>query len=219
MTLQARSAKERLSLIIGGQSSQSAQLSFKNIVLSLAMDELKKATTSYVESTITEEDLAHTFMVSFRLDESIGPTIHAVEQIDLSDDSQYRLLTQISILYSVALGQGQGYHEGLFGPLPYGADLRSIIFTCSMQDPTANRQKYKKQAYILFCLVFPPKMVPFFYDREKLNRIFEVHTKSINKVSDITTGFLTNLRQTILMEFQHDFRSEEFDDTGISDEL
>ncbi|MFX1538853.1 MAG: tetratricopeptide repeat protein [Promethearchaeota archaeon] len=63
MTVQVQLAKERLSIISGKQLNIASNEHLRSIVMALAMDQLKRATATYVESAISEEDLAESFLV------------------------------------------------------------------------------------------------------------------------------------------------------------
>ncbi|MFX0061215.1 MAG: tetratricopeptide repeat protein [Candidatus Hermodarchaeota archaeon] len=211
MTFQARSVKEQILLVSSQQYEQLARDSagqLKKIFMDLAMEELKRYTATYVESTITEKDLAQTFLISFKVGEG-GPTIHEGENIDLSDPVLMGEMMHIGTLYAMSLGQGQEYHEGLFGPLPFGrSDLRAVIYTRLLSDPSQTEKRSHGMSYMLFCFVFLQKMVPFFYDQQKLEQLFAMETSKLNDVTDIKQEFLTNLRKKIFSEFTADLTRE-----------
>ena len=198
MILQARNAQERLSLVTGSGTSTEIKKPFKKIVLALIMDEISRATTSYLESNFTEIDLEETFMTVFTIDAEIGTRILETENIDIDDPFWYKQIHQIASLYSISLGQGEAYHEGLFGPLPFGeTDLRSIIFTRNIADG-GNIGTTRK--YVLFCLVFPREMMPLFYDRKRVEIFFTEHTDQIIALNQITKNYLERLHESIISE-------------------
>ena len=97
MDVQARSVRERL-FLIGSQDLQQLD-SFSNerlrrIVMDLTMEELKRVTSTYVEATISEKELAQTFLISFKMD-AMGPAIHGGENVDLEDFCRLFALNKI----------------------------------------------------------------------------------------------------------------------------
>ncbi|MFX1250285.1 MAG: tetratricopeptide repeat protein [Promethearchaeota archaeon] len=211
MTFQARTVKEQILLVSSQQYEQLARDAagqLKKVFMDLAMEAIKRYTSTYVESSITDKDLTQTFLITFKVGEA-GPTIHKGENIDLSDPARMGEMMHIGTLYAMSLGQGQEYHEGLFGPLPFGrSDLRAVIYTRLVADQTQTEKRSHGMSYMLFCFVFLQKMVPFFYDQQKLEQLFETETSSLNDVTDITQEFLTNLRKKIFSEFTADLTRE-----------
>ncbi|MHA1717959.1 MAG: tetratricopeptide repeat protein [Promethearchaeota archaeon] len=201
MENKAQKVQERLLLISAKQSSSSSKNQLKNLVLRLALEEINSTTASYVESTITEDDIAKVFFVSFKFDEKLGPVVHKVENIDINDDEWFRKIVFLGSLYSITLGQGQAYHEGLFGPLPFGEkNLSSIIYALLIKDLTQVQKRTHNRTYLLLCLVFDKKMEPIFYDRQKIKEIFENQLKNIKNINQIDKNFLEFLRKKILSE-------------------
>ncbi len=198
MILQARNAQERLSLVMGSGKSTEIKKPFKQIVLALIMDEISRVTTSYLESNFSEIDLEETFMTVFTIDDVVGTRILETENIDIDDPFWYKQIHQIASLYSISLGQGEAYHEGLFGPLPFGeTDLRSIIFTRNIAE---GGQSGTNRNYVLFCLVFPREMMPLFYDRKRVEIFFNENTDQITTLNQITKSFLERLHESIISE-------------------
>ncbi len=205
MKNKAQKVQERLLFISAKQSTNSSKNQLRNLVLSLALEEIKTTTASYVESSITEDDIANTFMVSFKFDENLGPVIHEVENIDLNDPEWYKKIVLVGSLFSITLGQGQAYHEGLFGPLPFGEkDLSSIIYSLLIKDLTQVQKRARKQTYLLLCLVFTKKMGPIFYDHQKLKEIFDNQIRNLKNIEDVDNNFLEFLRKKIISEMMID---------------
>jgi hypothetical protein len=169
------------------------------------LEELKASTASYIESAISEDELANTFFVSFKIDENLGPVILEKENVKSNDLAWNKNILMIGSLYSITLGQGLHYHEGLFGPLPFGdKKLRSIIYTLIIDDPSQIQKRTHQQSYVLLCLVFTKNLGPFFYDRQKVKDIFESQTRTLKTISDIDEDFLEFLRKKILSEIMAD---------------
>ena len=205
MDIKSRDVQDKLLVISAKKSSDSPKSQLNKIILSYALEELKTTTASYVESVISEEQLADTFFVSFKIDENLGPVILEKENVKTNDLVWNENILMIGSLYSVALGQGIQYHEGLFGPLPFGdKNLRSIIYTLIIDDPSQIQKRTHQQSYVLLCLVFTKNLGPFFYDRQKVQNIFEDQTRTLKTIADIDKNFLEFLRKKILSEIMAD---------------
>ena len=205
MNIKSRDVQEKLLVISAKKSSNSPKSQLNKIILSYAMEELKATTASYVESAISEDDLANTFFVSFKIDENLGPVILEKENVKTNDLAWNKNILMIGSLYSITLGQGLQYHEGLFGPLPFGdKNLRSIIYTLIIDDPSQIQKRTHQQSYVLLCLVFTKSLGPFFYDRQKVKNIFEDQTRTLKTITDIDKNFLEFLRKKILSEIMAD---------------
>ncbi len=201
MNIKSRDVQEKLLVISAKKSSNSPKSQLNKIVLSYALEELKSTTASYIESAISEEDLANTFFVSFKIDENLGPVILEKENVKSNNLAWNKNILMIGSLYSITLGQGLHYHEGLFGPLPFGdKKLRSIIYTLIIDDPSQIQKRTHQQSYVLLCLVFTKNLGPFFYDRQKVEDIFENQTSTLKTIADIDESFLEFLRKKILSE-------------------
>ncbi len=204
MTIQVRKMQDQLSVLRGGGEEKIPKQQFKNIIISFAMEELRKATTSFVEATMTEIDLEDTFLITYKLDEKWGAVIHIVENLNLNNPETQQTLIEVGAVYSFSIGQGQNYNEGLFGPLPFEKNKQAIIYAKMMNDTSHSITRLDGKNFILFTLVFPSKMVQFFYDRQKLTRIFEDEINNISNVQEIDNTFLKKLRKKIMSEFMKD---------------
>jgi len=208
MTIQVRKMQDQLSVLKGSKEEKIPKQQIKNIIISFAMEELRKATTSYVEATMTEIDLEDTFLITYKLDEKWGAVIHTIENLNLKDMQAQQTLIEVGAVYSFSIGQGQNYNEGLFGPLPFGKDKQAIIYAKMINDSSQKLKRLKGKNFILFTLVFPSKMVQFFYDRQKLTHIFEDEINNISMVHEIDEVFLHKLRKKIMSEFMKDLSGE-----------
>lgn len=217
MIFQAHTAEEKLLLITGSQKSEKIKRPFRNMVLSIVLDEISRATTTYLESNFSEIDLEETFMAVFTMDPNTGPKILETENIDLNDQFWYRQIYQIASLYSISIIQGNTYHEGLFGPLPFGeTDLRSIVYTFRIPsegekklNPSPNLKSQistnmdslvAESEIVIICMAFPKEMMPLFLDRTKVEVIFAKQSESISKFSQITKSFLKSMHENIIAE-------------------
>lgn len=208
MTIQVRKMQDQIAILKGSTDDKIPKQQIKNIIISFAMQELRKATTSYVEATMTEIDLEDTFLITYKLDEKLGPVIQNVENLNYNNPETQQTIAEVGAVYTFSIGQGQNYNEGLFGPLPFGKKKQAIIYAKMMKDSSQVLKRLDGKNFILFTLVFPSKMVQFFYDRQKLTLIFEDEINKISNVEEIDKMFLNKLRKKILSEFMKDLSGE-----------
>ncbi|WP_371806205.1 tetratricopeptide repeat protein [Candidatus Lokiarchaeum ossiferum] len=199
---------EEFLALTSGQYTQENSLKDESdqLFLALAVDEIKKTTDSHYSSSITLKDLQDTFMVLFKVDEVMGPMVLKANNLDPEDPLWFKDLILCGSLYTSALGQGQTYHQGLFGILPFGQrNLRSLIFAITLNDSSQKQERQHKKAYFLFTLIFSEKLKPFFQDRQKLESIFQEEIENVGDINLIDEKWLGDLRKKILNIFSKDF--------------
>ncbi len=102
-------------------------------------------------------------------------------------------------LYTSTLGQGQTYHQGLFGPFPFGKqNLRSLVYSKLINDPSQKRNK--GTIFVLVCFVFKKNIVPLFYDRIKIEIIFKNWLKKNTHINDLNQTSIENIYNLINSE-------------------
>ncbi|MFW9991200.1 MAG: hypothetical protein ACFFD4_03995 [Candidatus Odinarchaeota archaeon] len=71
----------------------------------------------------------------------------------------YRDLLNLSCYYSMALGQGNHYHEGLYGPLPaLGTEYRSLLYSVLVKDEGQKDPRMDKKNYLVLCFFYHEKL-------------------------------------------------------------
>ncbi|MHA1777159.1 MAG: tetratricopeptide repeat protein [Promethearchaeota archaeon] len=187
-------------------SAKSISSSIEGYLFKRMINILRDPLYSFRESVISINYLNEIAMIVFKIDERLGPMIQESTRLDLSDPIIQANVLRVGSLYSIALGQGQLYHQGLFGPLLFtDPKTFALIYTQTIKDYTQKEKRTKGQAYFLFTLVFPENLNVFFYDRDKLSVIFSNEIEKISEAKDITKEFLENILDSIKKLFFADF--------------
>ncbi|MHA2298824.1 MAG: hypothetical protein ACXADA_22545 [Candidatus Hodarchaeales archaeon] len=115
----------------------------------------------------------------------LGPVIHDHDIHFIQSDEND--LTGLATYYSIALGQGQHYNQGLFGPLPFLAtDYHSLVYAILVNDTEQSDERFKGQNYILLCFLYHKKLERIVNKcREEIEEIFELYFSSNNDLSQV----------------------------------
>lgn len=108
------------------------------------------------------------------------------------------LAVDLGAFYMLAIGQGDNYHDGLFGPLPVAMkeDYSSLVYASTISDENQNDKRLAKSTYVIICLLYPNDKSNFFTDRGLLHSIFQQEiTLKIEDVSEINRFVLRRLRE------------------------
>ncbi|MHA2296131.1 MAG: tetratricopeptide repeat protein [Candidatus Hodarchaeales archaeon] len=126
-----------------------------------------------------------------------GPMVIATDELPFKKTEQ--VLLSIGMFYSMAVGQGNRHHEGLFGPLPLAdySDFVSLIYTATIRDSSQKDGRMKGMSYCLFCVFYPTKFTQLFYDRNAIASVFESELRRLDDVQDLSVGFLADLKSNI----------------------
>ncbi|MHA1674953.1 MAG: tetratricopeptide repeat protein [Promethearchaeota archaeon] len=174
---------------------------------SLIDEDFRRITMSFYSYTISEKEIESIFMVAYKMDEVLGPELHACDnvklnELDLPDPEIEKTMKSAGSLYTASLGQGQNYNEGLFGPFPFGAsNLRAMVFSKNMFDKSQQKRRNKGLTFTIACLIFPNQISRVFSDQKKMEQIFETKLQQISDVAEITHIFLRQVRELIIQEF------------------
>lgn len=189
--------KERLAFVLQKSSSNPHSHSFNRFILDLAVEDLHRITSSFIQYNLTEKDIADAFFVSYKLDEKQGIVVHSTDNTawDLTRDTADELL-HMGTIYNIMFGQKDQNHQGIHGPFPFGKhNLRAVIYIQLIDSKNPSHPNSLDEAYLILCIVFPEKMSPLFFDKTKLTPIFGEHFNSITDLSQISDDFLANFRQ------------------------
>ncbi len=202
LIFQEQAAKESLSLVQAKFNHQSTPLDVDLVLFQLVIEKLRHISYSYGDTPVSQTDFEDISMVVFKIDEKVGPMIVEVVNLDMSDPQEQAQILHSGSLFSITLGQGQQYHQGLFGPLPFGdGSSYSLVFAQTIADQTQKEKRTHGRAYFLFSLVYQKKLNLMFYDRNKLSNIFIKYLKNIHEAEDITPAFLNLLLKSVIEEF------------------
>ncbi len=107
----------------------------------------------------------------------------------ITEDSDVdRELYRIASFYSVAIGQGNYYHTGIFGPLPVlGSNYRCMVFGAMVEDSDTFDERMKGWNYILACFFFHESLIPVIFEKKgQLEAAFQKFFHR-NKILELVT--------------------------------
>ncbi|MCF2140064.1 MAG: tetratricopeptide repeat protein [Candidatus Lokiarchaeota archaeon] len=193
---------EIISLIFPNNSSDLVKKSMEGYLIHKIINLLQDPLYPFKESPILDKNFDEIAMVVYKIDEKIGPMIYETINLDISEPIYQAKVLHSGSLYSITLGQGQLYHQGLFGPLPFiNTEKSALIYSQTIRDITQKEKRTKNHAYFLFALIYPENLNVIFYERNKLNQIFTNEIERISEARDITLDFLENLLRIIKIAY------------------
>jgi tetratricopeptide (TPR) repeat protein len=151
-----------------------------------------QGTTEYPSSF----DPSKVFLMVIRVGTS-GAEILVSEDLPFKETNLEEFFHRVSNLYALALGQGQLYYEGLYGPLPLTESYSSLVYARILPDSTQEDPRLDKKAYALICLGYPRDQDHIFGDRKALTRMFYEWTSKIGELSQLDLKSLSKLRKTL----------------------
>ena len=140
-----------------------------------------------------------------------GADVKVAENFDINKKD---FLFKFAMFLSIAIGQGQNYHHGLFGPLPIpegketeGKDKLAILYSFSVKDEKMIDPRASKRNFIMIAFVLGTQVSNFFDNRTIIRKIYEDQMKKITELKQINTEFLAELRQNLLSRCVPDWSS------------
>lgn len=168
-------------------------------IYNILTQEIQRMTTQGINFQFSENDVNAIFTVSYKVDEKIGTVLHSCENVKQNDPQLARPLNMAGNIFMVSLGQGHEYHQGLFGPLPFGdGNFRALVYSCMMDDPSKIDSRIKGKVFFITCFVYPQRLSPLFNNQEKMEQIFANHFQHASTVELVTPSFLTQIRNAIV---------------------
>ena len=178
------------------------QAPMEKFAYSLLEDLIDKMTLSLHSKQIKYEDLENIFLVTYKIDEKLGPSIHKCTFTYENNPNWDNILHQISSIFYLAIGQGSAYHTGLFGPFPVvDQDMRALVYASFISDEQMTDPRLAQHNYYLITLIFPRKISSLFYEQQKLTKIFQDFVQNFVKIENIDVSELINLRNHIIDKF------------------
>ncbi|MHA1518841.1 MAG: tetratricopeptide repeat protein [Promethearchaeota archaeon] len=207
MLVQKSRIKQHL-LIASPKKREMKNLSqVSEMLYNLIEEDFQRITMNYFTYTISEKEIQSIFILSYKMDEKIGSELLSFDNLEVDEmgNIQSDMLSTVNLvgsLYTMSLGQGQNYNEGLFGPFPFGAsNLRSLVFSKKIFDKSQKQRRNKGLTFTIVCLIFPNQISRLFIDQKKMEQIFEMKLQQISDVAEITPIFLRQVRELIIQEF------------------
>ncbi len=122
------------------------------------------------------------------------------EVSDFFQEDPDLFIGKLGLIYFTALGQGNDYHRGFFGPLPIPnkQDYVSFVYTTIVTDRQQTDPRAKGKSYVIVCLIFLKSDVPKFLDRECVETTFEDVFAAIADVSEIDRSLTNRLKHYLV---------------------
>ncbi|WP_371806520.1 tetratricopeptide repeat protein [Candidatus Lokiarchaeum ossiferum] len=178
--------------------------------INLIIEDIKRTLSPKVELNVTDVDLNQTFMLTYKVDEVMGPIIHKVLNIDEDDPKYFKQIILSGALYSSALGQGQSYHKGLFGPFPFGeGNLRSLVYSHVVFDTSQIQKRNQGSVFVLLCLIFKQQISPLFYNLSRVEEIFNSYLDKVHFINEITEDLLQQISNNIIDDLMEDYKQNQ----------
>ncbi len=98
-----------------------------------------------------------------------------------------------------AIGQGQQYHLGIFGPIPWGPkELKQVayVYSSMLRDSGVPDTRLKKSNYTLICLILRQDMANL-VERSGLQRTLDSKVKNISDLANLTEEQIQNMARDI----------------------
>jgi len=164
----------------------------------LLSQEIQRITTQGMYLQISQEDVDKIFVLSYKIDEKRGTILYLSENIDPEIPELRNHIQMAGNIYMVSLGQGHGYHEGLFGPFPFAdGKYRALVHSLFIKDSQMQNKRLNGATFFITCLIYPQKLSPLLNNREKLEKIFSEHFRQILDIRHISVQVLKKLRTSI----------------------
>lgn len=206
MENQVKHAYQRLILVSRNISQKESNLDIEHgeITLMATIEDIQKIIGNLPVPTLTLSDLDKIFLLTYKVDDIFGPQLLNSFNVNLSDERYKKQIDIVGSLYIVSLGHGTEYHHGLFGPFPFGTTrLNSLVFSKMLIDsnPEDPSDMLGNEVYFLLCLVYPKKISPYLYNRQKLEVFIEKYLENVKHVKDVNSHLLGNFYMDIMETF------------------
>jgi tetratricopeptide (TPR) repeat protein len=167
--------------------------------------ELKRLSYNQEEAIAAQEPLKveDTFIFVVKQTKD-GPSVQTASNIPENVTIPIETFSKMSIIYTMALGSGSNYHEGIFGPFPFDkANLfNSLVYGSRIADPELEDERMNKKNFILICLVYPIKYKHRTYDIGNMERMVKKYLNEHSLISDVTNDSLIKLQNDLINQFQ-----------------
>lgn len=122
-----------------------------------------------------------------------------VTYINPPDEKAFQRYSQyMAVSFMTTLGQGDQYHEGLYGPLPVPfSGYSSMVYSKIILDSSQTDPRLKGKTFSVFCMLYPQQYSILFYDRKTITETFEKRIKQLNSLTELSEGFLAEIRKEI----------------------
>ncbi|MHA2296578.1 MAG: response regulator [Candidatus Hodarchaeales archaeon] len=128
---------------------------------------------------------------------SLGPTVVYSDTLPWGSNSD-SIQMKAAIFFSTAIGQGDSYHTGMFGPLPVPEvmDHSVMIYSKILEDKNTMDPRSRTATFTLFSIFYPNDSTVFFLDRFRLKDIFDQSLKPLVDILEIP-GIIPELKNNL----------------------
>lgn len=197
MVKQVKHAQDRLFLITKElKSQQRKEFDYSQIITTGIIREIQDIMGAIPVPNLSLSDLDNIFLITYEIDEIFGPRVLNSFNVDLEDFRFKKTIEMVGSLYIVSLSHGSDFHEGLFGPFPFGTtSLNALVFSKALLN------KQKKRISTLLCIVFPKKFSPYLYNQYKLELFIQKHLEYTQFLDDVDSELLGNIYMDLMETF------------------
>ncbi|MHA2272560.1 MAG: PAS domain S-box protein [Candidatus Hodarchaeales archaeon] len=132
-----------------------------------------------------------------------GPALVVTESLPSIEGSQDEFIFRIGVYYLSALGQGNVFNLGLYGPLPLlnAPKHVALAYAFFIDDPAGLDPRTEGKTYAFIVITVPKALVPLFNNRNAIEEVFEEEIGKIDSVHGITLATFQVLKNRILSFF------------------
>ncbi|MHA2232649.1 MAG: hypothetical protein ACXAB4_09175 [Candidatus Hodarchaeales archaeon] len=154
------------------------------------------ATADIPRESFSIHDLKATILVYTGV-ESLALVDEVSEFLEKDPD---RFILKLGFSYFVAIGQGNEYHRGFYGPFPVPNDSEhlSFVFSTIVPDQEQLDTRANGESYVLACLFCQKSLVPKFIDRPMLEAVFEEIFAKVRDVKEIDFSLANYLKSVLI---------------------
>ncbi|MFQ5977743.1 MAG: hypothetical protein ACE5OZ_06435 [Candidatus Heimdallarchaeota archaeon] len=142
-----------------------------------------------------------------------GPELVFGEKIPGMENNQKEFATKIGVFYLTALGQGESFNTGLFGPLPLPrtsnqeastnpvSNFEALAYAFFINDPTNEDPRIVK-TYSIIVAIIPKTLTECIYHRKGIEMIFDNEISQFSVIQEISVTALNKLKTRLQIKFR-----------------
>lgn len=149
-------------------------------------------------TSFNTKDTLENFGYLFVVQDESGPNII----LSSSDASLYATeaeLLKSGITLMVAIGQGEGYYQGLYGPLPINNKTNALIYAKMLKNEQMLDPRAEGKSYSVYLLLMPNETKISIKVHDDLSDLFNKSFSNIDTSGKLSKEWFENLRKNILV--------------------
>ncbi len=133
---------------------------------------------------------------------NLGPT-PVFTDIDIDSLNSENMLTKMAVYYTTALGQGDCWHLGLYGPLPVPSnqDLLSLNYAFLIADPSNTDLRNNGKSYCIISIIFPRKIELLCNNRFIIEALIKEKIEGFTSLIEIDEEVLREIKCELFSTF------------------